>query len=100
MKWGKREGHVDVNGEEVASISDADFDVEGGEGWWTNEHHLRLGRHERNKRGDLVTIETHVIQRGRCKNQQEREQLNRVAVQTLQDLFVELTLTYYQELDE
>jgi hypothetical protein len=102
MSWKRREARVTKDGEEVASVEDGDSDLEGRleSDWWSDERHLRLGLHERNKHNNLVTIEAHVVVRGVCRNQQEREELSKVAVATINGLFVEVSCMYYQELEE
>ena len=96
-----RVGKVTVNKNEVASIDDSDegdVALKLGPDWWTDERHIRVGQHERNKNGDLLTIEARVIHRGVCKTDDELTELNAQTVSELEDLFVQLTLMYYDSL--
>jgi len=96
----RREGRVSVNDEEVGSVNDGDFNVIDGlpTDWWTDERHVRCGRHERDDKGNLVTIEAHVITRGICRNKSDLDKINSKAVNAVNELYLELSLMWYEDL--
>ena len=68
--------------------------------WWTSEVKMRSAEHCRDKKGDLITIEVIVTERGVCFDDETWAAMNKKNVERTLEALAELGLNYWNGYDK